>query len=69
MEIILELENSDLVIEFNSDILYENYSDRTEVQWRFHHGTSSGVLANVFDCVQENSDTRTDLLPSVRLRC
>jgi hypothetical protein len=67
MEIILELENSDLVIEFDSNILYENYSDRTEVQWRFHDGTSSGVMADVFDCLQENSDTRTNLLPAVRL--
>jgi len=67
MEIVFESENSDLVIEFDSNILYENYSDRTEVQWKFHNGTSSGILADVFKCLQEDTDTRTDILPTMRL--
>jgi len=67
MEIILELENSDLVIEFEPNFVRENFSDRTGVLWKFHNGTHSGVLADMFDCLQEDTDTRTNLLPTLRL--
>jgi len=69
MEIRFELEDSDLVIEFDSDFLCENFSDRTEVLWKFQHGTHTPVVANVFNSTSASESRPYDLLPTLRLRC
>jgi len=70
MEIRFELEDSDdIVIEFDSSFLYEYFSDRTEVQWKFHNGTHTRIVANVFDCASTSESRPYDLLPTLRLRC
>lgn len=69
MEFTLELENSDLDIVFESDLLSENFSDRTEVQWKFHYGTHTRVMADVFDSSPASESVSCDLLPTLRLRC
>ena len=48
MEIRLELENSDLIVEFDCDFLCENFSDREDLRWNLHHGNHTPVVANVF---------------------
>ena len=67
MEIIFESENSDLDIVFESDLLSENFSDRTEVQWKFQDGNYTRVVANVFTDIPESEDSPIDFLPIVRL--
>jgi hypothetical protein len=67
MEIIFESENSDLVIEFESDLLSENFSDRTDVQWKFQDGNYTRVVANVLNVPPKREDSSTHLLPFVRL--
>ena len=68
MGIIFESENSDLVIEFESDLLCENFSDRTSVLWKFHDRTHTRVVADVFDCTPASESRPNSLLPTVRLR-
>ena len=68
MEIVFESENSDFDIVFESDLLCENFSDRTEVLWKFHDGTHSRIVANVFDCTPASESGSCDLLPTLRLR-
>jgi len=67
MEIIFESENSDLVIEFESDLLSENFSDRTDVQWKFQDGNYTRTMANVLNVSPKREDSSTHLLPFVRL--
>ena len=68
MEIILELENSDLVIEFTPDVNDQNFSDSTEVCWNFQNETHSGVMASLLIDLSEDQDSSEYLLPTVRLR-
>ena len=67
MEITFELEDSDLVFEFEfeSDFLCENFSDQTQVQWKLQNGTNSYPLADVFKRVTDEEDSTYDLLPHV----
>ena len=67
MEIVFESENSDFDIVFESDLLSENFSDRTEVQWKFQHGTHTPVVANVFNSTSASESVSYDLLPTLRL--
>ena len=69
MEITFENENSDLIIEFDSDILCENYSDRTAVQWQFYNKTHSSILANVLSISPSNWCQPGCILPGMRLCC
>jgi len=48
MEIYLELENSDLIIEFESSFFDQNFSDQTEVCWNLHHGNYTPIMGDVF---------------------
>ena len=48
MEIILELENSDLIIEFEPSFFDENFSDREDLRWNLHHGNHSEFMGDVF---------------------
>lgn len=68
MEIVFESDNSDLDIVFESDLLCENFSDRTEVCWQFHDGTHTRIVADVFDCTSAGEGISYDLLPPLRLR-
>ena len=67
MEIILELENSDLVIEFTPDVFDQNFSDSTEVCWNFQDETHSGIMASLLFDLSEDQDSSEYLLPTVRL--
>ena len=67
MEFILEIENSDFVIEFDASFLCENFSDRTEVQWKLHHGNHTPIMANVFCSPSASEGRPNSLLPPVRL--
>ncbi len=67
MEFILEIENSDFVIEFDASFLCENFSDRENLRWNLHHGNHTPIMANVF-CSTPASESRSNsLLPPVRL--
>jgi hypothetical protein len=67
MEFTFELENSDLVFEFEPSFFSENFSDRTAVQWKFHNGNHTQLMANVF-CSPPASESRPyDLLSTMRL--
>ena len=65
MEITLELENSDLVIDFEPDFLCGNVSDKTQVRWKLQNGGNSYSLADVFNWVSDEEDTTDDLLPNL----
>ena len=65
MEITLELEDSDLVIDFEPDFLCGNVSDQTQVRWKLQNGGNSYSVADVFDGVSDEEDTTYDLLPNV----
>ena len=67
MEIVFESENSDFDIVFESDLLCENFSDRTEVLWKFHNGTHSRIVADVFGGTPASEGRPYDLLPTLRL--
>tara|TARA_Y100000296_G_scaffold15617_1_gene18346 strand:+ start:309 stop:518 length:210 start_codon:yes stop_codon:yes gene_type:complete len=67
MEIIFESDIADFAIEFESDFLSENFSDRTDVQWKFQDGTHTRVVANVLNVPPNRRDSSTHLLPFVRL--
>ena len=68
MEIRFELEDSDdTVIEFDSSFLYEYFSDRTEVQWKFHNGTHTRIVADVFDSSPASESVSHNFLPTLRL--
>lgn len=68
MEIRFELEDSDIVVEFDCDFLCENFSDREDLRWNLHNGNYTPIVANVF-CGSSTSEGRTNsLLPTVRLR-
>jgi len=53
MEFILELEDSDLIIDFEPDFLCENFSDRTALRWEFRNKNYTGTMANVFNLTPE----------------
>ena len=61
MEIKFELENSDIVADFEPDFLLPNLCDSKKVQWKFPHGKDSHTVANVFG---ESQDAR---LPTERI--
>ena len=65
MEITFELENSDLVIDFEPEFLCGNVSDQTQVQWQLHNRGNSHTLANVFNRIRDAEDSSYDLLPNV----
>ena len=65
MEITLELENSDLVIDFEPEFLCGNVSDQTKVQWQFHDRRNSYPLADVFNRITNAEDSGSDLLPNL----
>ena len=67
MEIVFESENSDLVIEFEPNFVCENFSDRTEVLWKFQNGTYSTILADVFCSTPKSEGESGCLLPTLRL--
>jgi hypothetical protein len=49
MEIKFELENSDIVADFEPDFRLPNLCDTEKVQWKFSHGKNSHTVADVFD--------------------
>ena len=68
MEITFELEDSDIVADFEPDFdLSVNCCDIEKVQWKFQDGTHSGVVADVFSKPQTSRSRRTYLLPDLRL--
>ena len=67
MELILELENSDLVIDFTPDVFEQNFSDRTEVCWNFQHGNYSSIMASLLVELPEIRDTSPYLHTTLRL--
>ena len=72
MEIKFELEDSDLIVEFEPDFgVPINCCDIEKVQWKFSNGTHSGVVASLLGSTPEHEHPTTHLLPSVRLcsRC
>ena len=69
MEFNFEFEDSDLVIEFESDFLCKNYSSTVEAQWQFQNRSHTGVMANVFYSIPKCKNTPVYILPSLRLFC
>ena len=68
MEIKFELEDSDIVVDFEPDFdIPINCCDIGKVQWKFQDGTHSGVVADVFSKPQVSRSRRTYLLPYLRL--
>ena len=67
MEFILELEDSDLVIEFIPDVFEQNFSDRTEVRWNFQYGNHSSIMASLLVELPETRDTSPYLHTTLRL--
>ena len=68
MEIVFESENTDIVIEFESSVFDQNFSDSTEVCWNFQNETHSGIMASLLIDLSEDQDSSEYLLPTVRLR-
>ena len=68
MEIVFESENTDIVIEFESSVFDQNFSDSTEVCWNFQNETHSGIMASLLIDLFEDQDSSEYLLPTVRLR-
>ena len=48
MEFTFELEDSDLIIEFESSFFDQNFSDQTELRWNLHHGNYTPTLGTLF---------------------
>ena len=69
MEIRLELENSDLIVEFDCDFLCENFSDREDLRWNLHNGNYTPIVADVFNSTSASESRPYDLLPTLRLCC
>lgn len=67
MEFTLELENSDLVIDFTPDVFEQNFSDRTEVCWNFQDGTHSAIVASLLVELPETGDKSPYLHTTLRL--
>ena len=63
MEFNFEFEDSDLVVEFESDFVCENYSSTAEAQWQFQNRSHTGVMANVFYSVPKCKDTPVYIYP------
>ena len=68
MEFTLELEDSDLVIDFTLDVFEQNFSDRTEVCWDFQYGNHSSIMASLLDELPETRDSSPYLHTTLRLR-
>ena len=71
MEIIVELEDSDLVIEFEPDFMQQNFADHSEVQWQLSNGPNTRRLADVFTLISEEQSNvgERDCLDCLRLLC
>ena len=72
MEITFELEDSDIVVDFEPDFGPSiNCVDIEKVQWSFQDGTHTGVVASLLGSTPEHEHPPTRLLPIVRLcdRC
>ena len=68
MEITFELEDSDIVVDFEPDFVPSiNCVDIEKVQWSFQDGTHTGVVASLLGSTPEHEHSTTHLLPSVRL--
>ena len=68
MEITLELEDSDLIIDFEPDFdLSINCVDIEKVCWKFQDGTHSGAMAGLFGGTPKHEYTSTRLPQTVRL--
>ena len=68
MGITFELENSDIVVDFEPDFdLSINCVDIEKVRWKFQDGTHTRVVADVFSNPQTSRSSRTYLLPDLRL--
>jgi hypothetical protein len=64
MEITLELEDSDLVIEFEPEFdIAINCVDIARVQWKFQDGNYTGAMADVFDKSQDARLPREIIFP------
>ena len=48
MEIIFELEDSDIAFDFIPDFRMPNHSDQTKVQWQFQHDADQEYMDDVF---------------------
>ena len=72
MEITFELEDSNIVVDFEPDFGPSiNCTDIEKVQWSFQDGTHTGVVASLLGSTPEHEHPPTRLLPIVRLcdRC
>tara|TARA_Y100001951_G_C11286143_1_gene268824 strand:+ start:689 stop:931 length:243 start_codon:yes stop_codon:yes gene_type:complete len=71
MEIILELENSNLVIEFEPDFMRQNFADHNQVQWQLPNEPNTRRLDDVFSLVSEEQSNvgAGDCLECLRLLC
>ena len=68
MEIKFELEDSDIVADFEPDFnIPINCVDIEKVRWKFQDGTHTRVVADVFSNSQISRSRRTYLLPDLRL--
>ena len=68
MEIKLELENSDIVADFDPEFdVASNCTDIEKVQWKFQNGTHTRVVADVFGSPEDGRSSTTYILPALRL--
>jgi len=66
MEITFEFEDSDIIVEFEPDFDVDiNFCDIERVQWNFHNGNHSPVVASLFSGSPEYEYPTAYLLPSV----
>tara|TARA_R110002020_G_scaffold457992_1_gene675143 strand:- start:3595 stop:3795 length:201 start_codon:yes stop_codon:yes gene_type:complete len=64
MEITFELEDSDIIVDFEPDFdLAVNCTDIEKVQWKFQNGNHTGVVADVFSKPQDDGDSPARILP------
>lgn len=71
MEIIVELEDSNLVIEFEPDFMQQNFADHSQVQWELPNSPNTRRLADVFDLIPEEQPNvgAGDCVVCLRLLC
>ena len=66
MEITLELEDSDLIVDFDPEFdVAINCVDIEKVQWQFQDGNHSPIVADVFSFATEGRSTTTYIYPDL----
>ena len=66
MEITFELEDSDIIIDFDPDFdVSINFCDIERVSWEFHNGSHTGIVASLLRSTPEHEYATAYIFPTV----